>query len=294
MKYNKIIFGTLILFVLILITACSNDEKKSEKESSVKSVRTTDPNTEKGKLLRKGEELMIYTNSKMPEHVGNKLACTSCHAQGGNGNALSLEGVSKKYPQYRDREGRDVSLKERINGCFARSMNGKTIKENSEEMKAMVAYLDFISEDIKKSETPEIEQAKNIPEPNVDKGKEAFDRNNCLSCHGNGSSSAPFTGPSLWGPDSFNTGAGMSRFSKMYDFIYHNMPFGEEGTLSKQEASDITAYILTQDRPEFVNKSKEKFYPKGGEPDDKISEKEREQILNHDYDWQELEEVSSK
>lgn len=38
---------------------------------------------------------MIYTNSKMPEHVGNKLACTSCHAQGGNGNALSLEGVSK-------------------------------------------------------------------------------------------------------------------------------------------------------------------------------------------------------
>jgi len=36
MKYNKIIFGTLILFVLILITACSNDEKKSEKESSVK------------------------------------------------------------------------------------------------------------------------------------------------------------------------------------------------------------------------------------------------------------------
>ncbi|MGD6766579.1 c-type cytochrome [Mammaliicoccus lentus] len=133
-----------------------------------------------------------------------------------------------------------------------------------------------------------------MPEPNVDKGKEAFDRNNCLSCHGNGSSSAPFTGPSLWGPDSFNTGAGMSRFSKMYDFIYHNMPFGEEGTLSKQEASDITAYILTQDRPEFVNKSKEKFYPKGGEPDDKISEKEREQILNHDYDWQELEEVSSK
>ena len=98
MKYNKIIFGTLILFVLILITACSNDEKKSEKESSVKSVRTTDANTEKGKLLRKGEELMIYTNSKMPEHVGNKLACTSCHAQGGNGNALSLEGVSKKYP----------------------------------------------------------------------------------------------------------------------------------------------------------------------------------------------------
>lgn len=26
----------------------------------------------------------------------------------------------------------------------------------------------------------------------------------------------------------------------------------------------------------------------------KKSEKEREQILNHDYDWQELEEVSSK
>ncbi len=31
MKYNKIIFGTLILFVLILITACSNDEKKIRK-----------------------------------------------------------------------------------------------------------------------------------------------------------------------------------------------------------------------------------------------------------------------
>lgn len=32
MKYNKIIFGILILFVLILITACSNDEKNQKKK----------------------------------------------------------------------------------------------------------------------------------------------------------------------------------------------------------------------------------------------------------------------
>ena len=56
------------------------------------------------------------------------------------------------------------------------------------------------------------------------------------------------------------------------------MPFGEEGTLSKQEASDITTYILTQDRPEFVNKSKKNFIQRL-KYDDKISEK-KEQILN--------------
>lgn len=38
------------------------------------------------------------------------------------------------------------------------------------------------------------------------------------------------------------------------------MPLDEEGALSKQESSDIKAYILTQGTLEFENKTKEKRY----------------------------------
>ena len=51
--------------------------------------------------------------------------------------------------------------------------------------------------------------------------------------------------PPLWGPDSFNDGAGMARAITAARFVHANMPFGttfEAPALSVADAFDVTAY----------------------------------------------------
>jgi len=57
--------------------------------------------------------------------------------------------------------------------------------------------------------------------------------------------------PALWGPESFNDGAGMNGISKMARFVQFNMPQNRRGTLSAQDAYDVAAYIHAQPRPRF-------------------------------------------
>lgn len=40
------------------------------------------------------------------------------------------------------------TLKERINGCMERSMNGEALPNDSREMEAMIAYLKWLSEGV--------------------------------------------------------------------------------------------------------------------------------------------------
>jgi thiosulfate dehydrogenase len=62
--------------------------------------------------------------------------------------------------------------------------------------------------------------------------------------------------PPLWGPDSFNDGAGMHRLIASASFIRANMPFGTRYTapvLSVEDAWDVAAYINSQPRPARAN-----------------------------------------
>jgi thiosulfate dehydrogenase len=54
--------------------------------------------------------------------------------------------------------------------------------------------------------------------------------------------------PPLWGPDSFNDGAGMHRVLTAARFIKARMPFGQPG-LTDEQAFDVAAYINSQPRP---------------------------------------------
>jgi hypothetical protein len=55
----------------------------------------------------------------------------------------------------------------------------------------------------------------------------------------------------VWGPNSFNDGAGMNSVTKMAAFVFHSMPPNHPGTLSAQDAYDVSAYIHSQPRPKF-------------------------------------------
>jgi thiosulfate dehydrogenase len=55
----------------------------------------------------------------------------------------------------------------------------------------------------------------------------------------------------VWGPNSFNDGAGMNDPKKMAAFVVHNMPQNHPGTLNAQDAYDVSEFIHTMPRPKF-------------------------------------------
>lgn len=61
-----------------------------------------------------------------------------------------------------------------------------------------------------------------------------------------------YTYPPLWGPHSYNVGAGLFRLSSFAKYIKYNMPFGvnyENIQLTDEESWDIAAYVNSQSRP---------------------------------------------
>ena len=56
--------------------------------------------------------------------------------------------------------------------------------------------------------------------------------------------------PPLWGAQSYNWGAGMASVKNAAAFIQANMPLSRGGSLSEQEAWDVSQYIDSQDRPQ--------------------------------------------
>ena len=77
---------------------------------------------------------------------------------------------------------------------------------------------------------------------------------NCALCQGADGLGQPAGDkqvfPPLWGPKSFNWGAGMHQLANAAGFIQANMPFGKGGTLSEQETSDIADFINSYERPQ--------------------------------------------
>lgn len=262
-----------------------------EKEPSFNPPSLDDvPEGPLGEAIVKGYNLVNETHVYAGEYVGNQLSCTSCHAGAGlEQHGSPLVGVTTQYPQYRAREGIVFTLEDRINGCMVRSMNGEPFPEDSEEIRAMIAYFTYISEGISVgAELPWREQnnMKDVPIPNIDNGEQLYQQS-CISCHAvDGSGIGANTGPALWGKNSFNDGAGMTRLSKMAAFIQRNMPPGGEGAISNQEAADLAAYILQHERPEFPGKNDD--FPHGGKPSDFIDKEKRDQIHTGTIDWTEV------
>lgn len=235
---------------------------------------STIPDNELGDSIRRGLHLVNNTYTELPDHVGNRLNCTSCHL--GNGSeayAAPWNGLTGIFPIYRSRDARVNSLQERINGCFQRSMNGKPLDPTSDDMNAMIAYMGWLSQGIPVGVSPEgrgFVKVNNELEPNPENGKQLF-AEKCALCHGdNGQGQYTDDGgyiyPAVAGADSFNDGAGMARTYKAAAFIKGKMPFGQGNTLSDQEAVDIASYFTQLDRPVKANKDKD--WPKGGAPKD--------------------------
>lgn len=229
----------------------------------------------------RGMRLHLQTKALLPDNVGNALNCTSCHLNAGTvADGSPFVGVSAFFPGYAPRAGKEVTLEERINGCFRRSMNGQPLPVASTDMQAMVAYFDWM-----KMNTAPGDKVAGRGVGKVDPGIKPDSQNGkvvyvqqCAVCHGdNGQglkhADGSFVFPPLWGDESFNIGAGMARTYTAAAFVKRNMPIGfhqkfplGQGGLSDQDAVDVAEYFSHQPRPDFADKAGD--WPKGGKPAD--------------------------
>jgi thiosulfate dehydrogenase len=222
------------------------------------------------KLVKYGHALMTDTANEIGPNVadpakrlsGNNLTCQNCHLQAGTQPyAMPLTGVWGQFPQYRGREGEVGTLEDRINGCMERSMNGKVLALNSIEMKAYLAYIKWLSTGI--ADGARLKGAGTLatkaPDRAVDlaHGEKVY-ADTCAVCHGaDGLGKRAATGhgyqfPPLWGPDSYNNGAGMTRVLTAASFAQHNMPLGTSfnaPVLNDNDAYDVGGYINSKERP---------------------------------------------
>jgi thiosulfate dehydrogenase len=227
-----------------------------------------------GKLVKYGHELFTNTANEIGPLVsdaskrlaGNNLTCQHCHLQAGTQPyAMPMTGVWGQFPQYRAREGTVGTVEDRINGCMQRSMNGRALSLESREMKAFSSYMRWLSAgvpdgaELRGAGTLKIKEPMRAADPV--RGAEIY-KQVCAVCHGadglgrRAQNGLGYQFPPLWGPDSYNDGAGMSRLLTAAAYAMHNMPLGttfDTPVLTDDQAYDIAGYIVSQDRPTKTN-----------------------------------------
>lgn len=213
------------------------------------------------------------SENEADRYSGNQMACSNCHlkagAQAGSG---SWVGVMERFPQFGGRSNRVGTIEDRINGCMERSMNGKMLPVDSDKMKAIVAYMDWLGAGLPANQGKEYQGYPSIKIPDVavdlGKGNQVYERE-CIICHGaNGQGikkqdGAGYTYPPLWGQDSYNDGAGMNRVITAAEFIKSNMPYlqatWDNPKLTDEEAFNVAGYINSF--PRALKQNSQNDYP---------------------------------
>lgn len=220
-----------------------------------------------GTSIRRGEALLAATTDSLPRYTPSGLRCLSCHLDNGRrANASPLVGVSARYPTYSARSGRAYTIEDRINDCFRRSLNGRALPAGGNDMRDIVVYLAWLSRGVPIGAAVE---GQGLPKlaplaGDTTRGRALFGEQ-CARCHGAGGAGTTVA-PPLWGPRSFNIGAGMARLRTAAAFIHANMPYDRPGTLTDQQAFDVAAFVISRPRPDFPGK--ENDWPNGGAPPD--------------------------
>lgn len=237
-----------VLLVCALTVGCSRRPSASTAESGANALPAA------GSLAAKGELVFDRTPKYASQYVGNKLACGDCHSDSGKAAySAPMIDVAGLFPMFNKRAGHVISLKERIQECFVRSENGQPPPLDSPQMLALVAYIDSLSQGQKKGKAYKGRGLVKLPDLKGDpeQGKVVYAQAGCITCHGSDGAGVPPFLPPLWGPGSFNDGAGMDKPEKMAAYVYHNMPQNNPGSLTAQQAYDVTAYVQKMPRPKF-------------------------------------------
>lgn len=216
------------------------------------------PDNDYGKMIRLGEKVFTETGKYASKYVGNDLACVNCHLDAGRKHdSAPLWASFIHYPAFRAKTGQVDTLASRLQGCFQYSMNGKAPPQDDEVITALQTYAFFLAKGapvgtaVEGSGYPKLK--KPAQPPDYGRGQQVYAQN-CALCHGADGqgqrSGERQVFPPLWGPRSFNWGAGMHQVNNAAGFIYANMPLGKGKSLTEQEAWDVALFMNSHERPQ--------------------------------------------
>ena len=218
-------------------------------------------------VIRYGRELIANTSHYLGQQGTvmrntNGLNCQNCHLDAGTrpwGN--NYGAVWSTYPKFRARSGGLESVAKRVNDCVERSLNGTALDTNGREMRSILTYMEWLGTGIARDEKPKgtgiVDMAYLDRAADPEKGAAVY-LTKCSSCHGkDGQGMLKADGrtqqyPPLWGPLSYNHGAGLYRLSRFAGYVKNNMPQGAtyaSPQLTDEEAWDVAAFVNSQPRP---------------------------------------------
>lgn len=221
--------------------------------------RTAIPDTPFGVMVRQGQQIFDHTSKYAGKYVSADLNCSSCHLDAGRrAGSAPMWAAWVRYPMYRSKNHKVNTFSERLQGCFRFSMNSKNIPSaDSDVIKALEAYSYWLATDAP--------TGKNLPgygfpkvalpatPPTYASGQSVY-AHQCAACHGPDGQGQVAGGvqvfPPLWGPHSYNWGAGMGSVKTAAAFIKANMPFSRGGTLTDQQAWDVAYFLDAHERPQ--------------------------------------------
>jgi thiosulfate dehydrogenase len=249
----------------------------------------TDPALDDSKLskeIRWGFRIFTNTPGEAGQFAPGRGSCNNCHLNAGQRErALPLVGVAGMFPEYNRRAGRLITLGDRIVDCFLRSQNatGRLLLEadghlpaeaadelpspTSKEVLALGAYITWLANGTAVGSNPTwrgqntIAADQLVPLGRLDASRgEGIFMERCTSCHGVDGQGVAVgdkrPGP-LWGPASWNDGAGAARIYTLADIIRYTMPYLDPGSLSDEEAQHLAAFINSKPRPSYPFKDQD-------------------------------------
>jgi thiosulfate dehydrogenase len=205
-------------------------------------------------MVEYGRALVVHTRRHLAPYITANMDCSACHVDAGTKpRGGSFVGIAAQFPQWNKRAQRIISLQDRLAECFLYSMNGHPPAYQSREMEALVAYITYLSRGAKVGSKPDpatqLASIEFAQRPDLRHGQSIY-HDTCSKCHGSRGEGTD-AHPPLWGPLSFNDGAGMHRLRTMAGFVRYNMPRDAPGTLSDKDAYDVAGYVLSHERPKF-------------------------------------------
>ena len=255
---NKMRTGASLVIALLgsMIAACSLSSSTPGRVSARAPNIDTVPYDKLGASIRLGRKLVQATPVYARRYTGNELSCADCHLKDGTqAYAAPFAGLSGDFPAWNQRAGKVITLAERVEECFVRSENGRPLPADGRRMTALLAYMQWLSRDVPAGKTVQGRGFSPLPPPaaapNPAAGQHTY-RVICAACHGPQGGGEPPRIPPLWGPGSYNQGAGMNQIATMAAFVARWMPANQPGSLSPQQAYDVAAYIHGKPRPKLA------------------------------------------
>lgn len=222
------------------------------------------PDGPAGDAIKRGQAIFMNTGANAGQFVGNQLACANCHLDSGRkADSAPMWAAWVIYPMYRSKNKQINTMEDRVKGCFTYSMNAQGSPSGGpppgghDVYKDLQTYMHWLATGAptgKKMEGggyPELKKTAKGYDP--ERGRQVYAAK-CATCHASdGQGQRDLNGrvvfPPLWGPESYNWGAGMARVNTAAGFIKANMPLGQGNSLTDQEAWDAAAFIDSRERP---------------------------------------------